>query len=179
MGLLTQVMGAIQDPNCQASIGQMGQIFTAAKQLSQANNTDSATMQQVASVVGGYVRSALQEKRNQDGDAAAQAVVRQGSSDGMAALSALFNQSQQQQLAQAVSEKTGIDASQVIALLPMLLPLVMQLLNQGDAKGAAAPQAADASAPNGNNPILNAFLDGDGDGDVDLGDMIGMASKFM
>ena len=177
MGLLTQVMGAIQDPNCQASMGQMGQIFSAAKQLSQANNTDSATMQQVASVVGGYVRSALQEKRNQEGAAAAQAVVRQGSTDGMAALSALFNQSQQQQLAQAVSAKTGIDANQVIALLPMLLPLVMQLLNQGEAKGAAA--APQASAPTGNNSILNAFLDGDGDGDVDLGDMIGMASKFM
>lgn len=176
MGLLTQVMGAIQDPNCQANMGQMGQIFTAAKQLSQANNTDSATMQQVASVVGGYVRSALQEKRSQDGAAAAQAVVRQGSTDGMAALSALFNQSQQQQLAQAVSQKTGIDANQVIALLPMLIPLVMKLLNQGEQKGSAA--AAAPSSPSG-NPILSAFLDGDGDGDVDLGDMIGMASKFM
>lgn len=175
MGLLTQVMGAIQDPNCQASMGQMGQIFTAAKQLSQANNTDSATMQQVATVVGGYVRSALQEKRNQDGTAAAQAVVRQGSTDGMAALSALFNQSQQQQLAQAVSQKTGIDANQVIALLPMLIPLVMKLLNQGEPKGSAPASAS----PTGNNPILSAFLDGDGDGDVDLGDMIGMASKFM
>ena len=178
MGLLTQVMGAIQDPNCQASMGQMGQIFQAAKQLSQSNNTDSATMQQVASVVGGYVRSALQEKRNQDGTAAAQAVVRQGSTDGMAALAALFSQSQQQQLAQAVSAKTGIDANQVLALLPMLIPLVMQLLNQGEAKGSAGTATA-ASPAAGNNPILAAFLDGDGDGDVDLGDMIGMASKFM
>lgn len=174
MGLLTQVMGAIQDPNCQASMGQMGQIFTAAKQLSQANNTDSATMQQAASVVGSYVRSALQEKRTQEGTAAAQAVVRQGATDGTAALSALFNQSQQQQLAQAVSTKTGIDANQVLALLPMLIPLVMKLLKQGEPKGAVP-----ASSNPGNNPILSAFLDGDGDGDVDLGDMIGMASKFM
>lgn len=174
MGLLTQVMGAIQDPNCQASMGQMGQIFTAAKQLSQANNTDAATMQQAASVVGSYVRSALQEKRTQEGTAAAQAVVRQGSTDGTAALSALFNPSQQQQLAQAVSTKTGIDANQVLALLPMLIPLVMKLLKQGEPKGTAS-----ASNTSGNNPILSAFLDGDGDGDVDLGDMIGMASKFM
>ncbi len=29
------------------------------------------------------------------------------------------------------------------------------------------------------NPILTAFLDADGDGEVDMGDMLGMAGKFM
>ena len=173
MGIFDQVMGAIQDPERQASIGQMGQILMAAKQLGQANNTDSATMQQAASVVGGFVRSALQEKRTNEGAAAAQAVVRQGSTDGAAALSALFNSNQQQQLAQAVSAKTGIDASQVLALLPMLLPLVMKLLDQGSGK-VGTTAATDSS-----NPLLSAFLDGDGDGDVDMGDMLGMASKFL
>ena len=173
MGLLDQVMGAIQDPERQASMMQMGQIMMAANKLGKQNNADSATMQQAATVVGGFVRSALQEKRTNEGAAAAQAVVRQGTTDGAGAISSLFTQQQQQQVAQAVSDRTGIDANQVLALLPVLIPLVMKLLNQGSGK-AGTTAAADSS-----NPLLSAFLDGDGDGDVDLGDMIGMASKFM
>ena len=47
----------------------------------------------------------------------------------------------------------------------------MQFLSAGNKKGGAP--ATDS------NPILTAFLDGDGDGDVDMGDMLGMAGKFM
>ena len=173
MGLFDQVMGAIKDPERQASMMQMGQILMTANKLGKQNNADSATMQQAASVVGGFVRSALQEKRTNEGDAAAQAVVRQGATDGAGAVAALFNQQQQQQVAQAVSDRTGIDASQVLALLPVLIPLVMKLLNQGSGKTGTT------AAANNSNPLLSAFLDGDGDGDVDMGDMLSMASKFM
>ncbi|WP_187329585.1 hypothetical protein [Halomicronema hongdechloris] len=31
----------------------------------------------------------------------------------------------------------------------------------------------------GDNPVLNAFLDADGDSDVNMGDMMNMASRFL
>ncbi|NET49022.1 MAG: DUF937 domain-containing protein [Merismopedia sp. SIO2A8] len=173
MGLLTQVMGVIQDPERQASIGQMSKIVMAAQQLGQANNVDASTMQQATSVIGGFVRSALQEKRVNEGDAAAQAVVQQGAMGGADILSALFTPSQQQQVTQAISDRTGLDASQVMSFLPVLLPLVMKMLDQGTGKSGTT------AATDNSNPLLSAFLDGDGDGDVDISDMLGMASKFL
>ena len=71
----------------------------------------------------------------------------------------------------AVTQRTDLNTNQVQGILPLVLPLVMRFLSSGNAKGGAA--ATD------NNPILTAFLDGDGDGDVDMGDMLGMAGKLM
>ncbi|MEO0458882.1 MAG: DUF937 domain-containing protein [Cyanobacteria bacterium P01_A01_bin.114] len=169
MGLFDQVLSAVQDPNRQASMGQLGQILSTAQQLGQANNADSKTMQQAASVLGGFVRSSLKEKRASEGPQAAEALVQRGSTDGAAVLPQLFSAGQQQQMVQAVSQKTGLDANQIQAMLPLLIPLVMRLLNQGSTK----------SGVQGSNNVLNSFLDADGDGDVDMGDMLGMAGKFM
>jgi hypothetical protein len=167
MGLFDQVMNVIQDPNREASMGQIGQILSAAQQVAQTHNTDSATMQQTLSMVGGFVQSALKETQANRGPEAAQALIQQGASGGAVQL---FSPAQQQQISQAISQKTGLNANQIQAMLPMLIPLVMKFLNQGSAK-------TDAAA--GDNPLLNAFLDTDGDGDVDMGDMLTMAGKFM
>ena len=170
MGLFNQVMSAIQDPNRQASLGQMGQIMSMAQQVARANNADAGTTQQAASIIGGFVRSALQEKRTTDGEAAAEALVQQGAQDGAAVIPQLFNLTQQQQMSQAFAQRTGLDAGQVQSMLPVLIPLVMKFLNQGSTK---------ADVQGGGNPLMTAFLDGDGDGDVDMGDMLSMAGRFM
>jgi Bacterial protein of unknown function (DUF937) len=174
MGLLDQVMSAIQDPAAQGSSDQFGQILSMAQQIASNNNTNSDSMQQTMSVVGGFVRSALQEKRGTQGEAAVQDLIRQGLSGqgGADLLSSLFSGTQQQEVVQAVSSRTGLDANQVMAMLPAVLPLVMQFLNQGSASGGAAPAGS-------GNSLLNAFLDGDKDGDLDLGDIMNIAGKFM
>lgn len=170
MGLFNQVMSAIQDPNREASMGQMGQILSAAQQVARANNADAGTTQQAASIIGGFVRSALKEKRQNEGEAAAEALVQQGARDGASVIPQLFNMAQQQQMSQSVAQRTGLDAGQVQSMLPMLIPLVMRFLNQGSTK---------AGVQGGGNPLMSAFLDGDGDGDVDMGDMLTMAGRFM
>ncbi|MEM9162334.1 MAG: DUF937 domain-containing protein [Cyanobacteria bacterium P01_F01_bin.4] len=175
MGLFDQVLSAVQDPNRQASMGQLGQILSTAQQLGQANNTDSNTMQQAASVLGGFVRSSLKDTRATQGPAAAEALVQQGATDGTGVLPKLFNAGQQQQLVQVLSQKTGLNAGQVQAMLPMLIPLVMRLLNQGSTKASPQPEGSAGAS----NNVLSAFLDADGDGDVDMGDMLGMAGTFM
>ena len=171
MGLFDQVMKAVADPNRRASMGQMSQIMTAAKQVAQNNNADSETMQTTMSVIGGFVRDALKQKRQTDGDEAAEALIREGSANGAAVIPKLFQNNQINDMVSAVVSKTSLNTNQVQGILPVVLPLVMQFLGSGSAKGSATGT--------GQNPILTAFLDGDGDGDVDMGDMIGMAGKFM
>lgn len=170
MGIFDQVMGAIQDPNREASIGQLGQIVSMAQQVAQASNANSSTTQQAASVVGSFVQSALKEKQQSQGLDAVLDLVQQGTTDGAGVLPKLFSPDQQSAIATTVSEKTGLDADQVIAMLPMVIPIVMKFLNQGAAKTGTQAQG---------NPLVTAFLDGDGDGDVDMGDVLKMAGRFM
>ena len=171
MGLFDQVMGAIADPKRQASAKQMTDILGSAKQIGQQNNASSDNMQQAMSVIGGFVRSSLKDKRQTQGASAAQALIDEGSANGAAVIPKLFNNSQLTEMISAVTQRTSLNTNQVQGILPMVLPLVMRFLSSGNAKGGAP--ATD------NNPILTAFLDGDGDGDVDMGDMLGMAGKFM
>jgi hypothetical protein len=175
MGLFDQVMKAVADPSRQASASQLTNILGAAKQIGQQNNTDAGTMQQAMSVIGGFVRTSLNEKRQAEGEDAAQALIEQGAANGAAVIPQLFNSAQMTEMVSAVAQKTNLNTNQVQGILPMVLPLVMQFLNTGSQK-QGVPGAAPAT---GKNPILTAFLDGDGDGDIDMGDMMGMAGKFM
>jgi hypothetical protein len=52
------------------------------------------------------------------------------------------------------------------------VPLAMQFL-QGGAPAQAQPQAASG------NQLLNMFLDKNNDGNVDLGDAMGLAMQYM
>jgi len=171
MGLFDQVMKAVVDPTRQASASQLTQILGSAKQVAKENNADADTMQQAMSVIGGFVRSSLKEKRQAEGDAAAQALIEEGSANGASVIPKLFSSGQLTDMISAVTNKTSLNTNQVQGILPMVLPLVMKFLSSGNAKGGAAATSS--------NPILTAFLDGDGDGDVDMGDMLGMAGKFM
>ncbi len=171
MGLFDQVMKAVADPGRQASVGQLTQILGSAKQIANENNADADTMQQAMSVIGGFVRSSLKDTRRAQGDDAAQSLIEEGSANGATVIPKLFNNAQLAEMISAVTQKTNLNTNQVQGILPMVLPLVMKFLSTGNAKGGAAQTST--------NPILTAFLDGDSDGDVDMGDVIGMASKFM
>ena len=67
------------------------------------------------------------------------------------------------QLAAQVAEKTGFDVSGIKKLLPMVAPMLL---------GAMSKKTSGSSSG------LMSLLDMDGDGDTDLGDIIGLASKF-
>ena len=76
----------------------------------------------------------------------------------------------QQQLAETVAQRTGLDANMIQGLLPMLVPIVLNVLKSG--ANARNPQG-------GGNPVLNSFLDADNDGDVDIADAMQMANRYM
>ncbi len=171
MGLFDQVVQAINDPDKLADAGQLGQVMATVQQLRQQGNLDASTVQAATSILGNQVRTSLKATRDSQGSAAAQALVEQGAQSGLAeqVLGQLLNSGQQTQVIEAIAQKTGLDHQQIQGMLPMLLPIVMQMLNSGASKTAGAA---------GDNPVLNTFLDADGDGDVDMGDMLGMAGRF-
>ncbi len=177
MGLFDQVLGAISNPQQQASVDQLGSILGAVQQLSAGQGVDANSMQGVVSNVGGFVRTALQEKRASEGNAGVEALVNQfsGTRSNPAALQSLFSPQQQQQIAATVAQRTGLDPNLVRSLLPSVVPIVLKLLQTG---APASGSATTAQAAPGNS-VLNVFLDADGDGDVDMADTLSLAGRFM
>ena len=110
--------------------------------------------------------------RSQSGDAQAQEVVNQfsGTNPNPQAVQSLFGGGQLTQIVTDIAQRTGLNNATVQAMIPVLVPIVLNLLQTG---GNAQNPAL------GGNPVLNAFLDGDGDGDVDITDAMSMASRFL
>ncbi|KAB8314537.1 DUF937 domain-containing protein [Tolypothrix campylonemoides VB511288] len=172
MGLFDQIINAIDNSNQQGDAGQLGNILNTVQQVSNTTGTDPSTMQSALGIVGNYVRSALQQKQATEGNQAAQNVVNQfgGTSPNPQAVNSLFAPFLQQQLAETVAQRTGLNAGMVQQLLPILVPVVLNLLKSG--ANSQNPQA-------GGNPVLNSFLDSDRDGDVDITDAIQLASRYL
>lgn len=170
MGLFDQVINAIDNSNQQGSSGQLASILSTVQQLSSSYGTDPSTMQSALSIVGNYVRSSLQQKRATDGNEEAQAVVNQysGTYPNPQAVHSLFSPHQQEQVAQKVAQMTGLNLGTIQQMLPILVPLVLNLLQTG------SPMQ---NPKRGGNPVLNAFLDADRDGDVDVADAMNLASR--
>jgi hypothetical protein len=170
MGLFDQILGAIENPNQQGSVGQLSNIVSTVEQLSNHAGTDPSTIQSALGIVGNYVRSALQEKQATEGDEAAQAVVNQygGTSPDSQAVDSLLSPFIQQEIGQVVQERTGLDAGLVQQFLPTLVPIVLHLLQSG----------AHAENPEGGgNSVLNSFLQGGGD--LNLANVVQIASQFL
>ncbi|HAA32132.1 MAG TPA: hypothetical protein DCE56_36055 [Cyanobacteria bacterium UBA8553] len=171
MSLFEQIINAIDSPTQQASPSQLGDIVGTVQQLSNNANTDPSTIQSVLSIVGGYARSALQQKRDNEGQEQTQDFVNQfgGTNPSNQAVQLLFGNSQIQQISQEVERRTGLSAGTVQTMLPILVPLVLKFLQTG----------SNSQNPQGANPVLNTFLDADNDGDVDIADAMQMAGRYL
>lgn len=172
MGLFDQIIGAVANPNQQGSLGQLGSIINTVGQISNSTGVDPSTIQSVLSVVGGQVRSALQEKQATDGNEAVQNIVSQfaGTSPDSQAVDSVFSPEAQQQVAEVAAQRTGLDAGIIQQILPLLVPVVLNFLQSG---------ASAQNSHGGGNSVLNSFLDADNDGDVDIADAIQLASRHL
>lgn len=174
MGLFDQVLSALDNPSQQANTDQIGQILGTVQQLASSKGIDSSATQTVTSVVGQYVRSALQQKRTAGGNEQIANIIEQFSGTGAnpAAVEALFSTQQQQQISQDAASKTGLNADTIKSMLPVLTPVILNLLQSGK-------QTGNASSSSSSNSVLNSFLDSDADGDVDIGDALSFAGRFL
>lgn len=172
MGLFDQIINAIDSPKQAASSGQLASMLSTTQQLSDSYGADPSTVQSALSIVGNYVRGALQQQRSTNGEQEAQAFVNQysGTYPNPQAVHRLFSPGQTDQIAQVVAQRTGLNAQTIQQMLPILVPLVLNLLQTGT--HSQNPQ-------HGSNPVLSAFLDADRDGDVDIADAIQMAGRHL
>ena len=169
MGLFDQITNAIANPNQQASSAGLGDILGTIQQMS---GNDSGTNQAVVSMVSGYVRSALQEKREEGGADMVTSLVNQfsGTSPNPNAVTALFSESKLGEMVSAVAEKTGLNFDTIQMMLPMAIPSILSLLKTG---------ASNDNPDGSDNPVLSSFLDADGDGDLDIADAMNLAQRFL
>lgn len=171
MSIFNQILSAIDNPEREASTNQLGSIIDTVQQLSGNYQTNPSTVQSAMSIVGNYTKSALQQQRRQGGTARVNQLIGQfgGTQANSQILSTLFGSSQLQDMVEQISRRTGLNSRTIMTMLPILVPLVLNLLRTGNSKNSVQ----------GNNPVLNSFLDSDGDGDVDLNDMMNMASRHL
>lgn len=181
MGLFFEVLNAINNPHQSASIDQLSSLTGSVQQLATQNGIDAGTMQSVVSALGGALAPALKQQLGAGGGQLgglfgqlaggnlAGNVLNQATSGNLDAssISSLIPPQLQQQIAQVVAQKTGLDAGMIQGLIPTLLPTVLGFFKMG------------ANTTGGGNPLLNAFLDSDHDGDTDLGDMMKFANRFL
>lgn len=171
MSIFNQILGAIDNPEMEASTGQLGSILDTVQQLSGSNRTSPDAIQSAMSIVGNYTKSALRQKRSNGNMSQVNQLIGQfgGTRANSQVISTLFSNSQIQDMIQQISLRTGLDSKVILSMLPILVPLVLNLLKTGNKKGNVGAQ----------NPVVSSFLDSDGDGDVDLADAMGMASRYL
>jgi hypothetical protein len=172
MALFDEIANAIANPNQQASTDQLGSILNVVQQVAGGHGMDAGATQAVMSALSGHVQSALQNEQAAGGPTQVAALLGQfaGNSPNNSAVQALFSGEQQQAVIQSVAQTTGIDPNLIQSMLPALVPVALNLLQSGASQGNAGQDA---------NPVLNAFLDRDHSGSVDLGDALSMASQFL
>ena len=178
MSLFNQILDAINNPEQEANSNQLGSIVDTLQQLSSDSNASSDDIQSAMSIVGNFTRSALQQQRQSNGVTQANQIINQfaGNHANSQALQTLFSNPQLQQMIQQINRKTGLDSRTITALLPILVPLVLNLLKTGNRKVNSPAYSTNSTSI---NSVLNSFLDADGDGDVDVVDAINMASRYL
>lgn len=191
MGLFYDILSSINDPNREGSVEQLGSIVNNVQQLADNYGVDASTMQTVISTVGKQMRSALTQESsggtqqlgdllgNMAGSGIGQLGQGQlgnlgdlvgGGNFNMAAIESLIPAQLRQQMVLGIAQKTGMNMDSIKDMLPTLIPTVLNLLKMG---------AGNSGAPNINNPLLQSFLDSDGDGDTDMGDVLKFANRFL
>lgn len=169
MGLFDQIAGALSNPNQQASSNQLSSILGAVQQLS--GNGGGSNNQLVMSIVGNYVRSALRQRQSTNGVNQVEQIVNQfaGVGPNPQAVQAVFTPNEQSQVTNDLSQRTGLSGAQIQGLLAIAVPIVLNMLQTGST----------TQGVQGRNTVLNTFLDADRDGNVDMGDAIGMLGRFL
>ena len=168
-----EVLSAINDPTKQGSIDQLSQVTGIVQQLAKSNGLSDDQMGSIMSALGGALQPALKQQAGALGGGQLTSMLGQltGGGGNAAAIQAMIPPQMQQQIAQTIAQKTGMNPALVQAMLPQLITAALGMFKMG----ATKPGVAAA----GGNPLLNAFLDGNRDGSTDMGDVLKFAGRFL
>lgn len=170
MSLFFDVLSSINNPNQQGSIDQLSSVTNSIQQLASSQGMNSDQMSSVMSALGGALQPTLKQQASTMGAGQLDGMLSKLSgAGGLSALQSAIPPQMQQQLIQAVAQKSGVNAGMVQSMLPQMLPAVMGLLGMGATKPGMS----------GGNALLNSFLDSDRSGSTDLGDVMKFAGRFL
>lgn len=181
MGLFDQIVGAISNPQLQTQQSDLGSLIQGLQELAGGRAASEDEVQAVTAALGRHLKEGLNGIRNDPTPDTPESVVSEmarSSAVDPAMLDRIFGAGGGERVAQDVSRQTGVNMQSVLAMLPVILPMLMKLFQSGS---AVPSQSAAASPPSGGslNPILKGFLDSDKDGDVDIQDILSMAGPFL
>ena len=167
-----EMLSAINDPSKQGNVEQLSQVTGTIQQLAKSQGLSSNQMNDVVSALGEALQPALKQQAGQlSGSQPNMMDQLTGGGSNAAAIESMIPPQMQQQIAQAIAQKTGMNAAVVQAMMPQLLNSAMGMFRMG------AQKSGMTSA--GSNPLLNVFLDSNRDGSTDLGDALKFAGRFL
>lgn len=182
MSLLNLIVNAIDNPEQEASADQLIHIAQTLQKASDNTETSVPVLESAMSILGKHTKSVLQQKRNQEGEASVEDLVNQygGNHTNSEAVSSIFSNDQLGRILAEISARTGINENNLKSLIPLLLPLVLNLLKTGN-RNSNYPMSnqPNYSQNRGQNSVLSGFLDTDGDGDVDIMDALSLARRYL
>lgn len=190
MNLFDTVLASLNDPSRATQMSDL-------ENLSSAFGSGGSSTNQIASLLGGFLKPMLREQQAVAGPEGVDSLLRElkQSAHSPDELRQVLGSERMDQMVGRAEQKTGLDSSAIMRLLPIVLPAIIGLLQSGrsapasPAAGAAGattgvrpPDGTETPAPQPGaqtNPILSQFLDSDGDGDVDMQDVVRLTSVFL
>ncbi|MFM8230518.1 MAG: hypothetical protein ACKOAL_04780 [Chthoniobacterales bacterium] len=188
MNFFDVLVSSIQDPQSATQKsdlqGLLGALTGSASQGA-ANQMPSGAAEGLAGAIGSFLKPALREAGQSGGMQGIDALLGslKQNANSPQQLERTLGADRMQQMVSNAQQKSGLSPDMIMSMLPAVLPAVVSLLQSGSRGGAPAAQAgATAGDPLGalaSNPLLKSFMDSDGDGDVDMTDLVAMGSKFL
>jgi hypothetical protein len=181
MSLFDAVLSSMNDPSRATQRNDLEGMLTAFG----GGGGSSADIGQLAGLIGGFLKPMLQEQQAVSGPQGVDSLLQdiKRSADSPDQLRQVLGADRMDQMVGRAEQRTGLDSNTVLRLLSVALPAVIALLQSG--RPASAPAgtpvtgATRATVGGQTNPILSQFLDSDGDGDVDMADMLRLTSRFL
>ena len=163
--MLDMLSSLLKNPLFSANSGDLGAMLKMLQAIGNEGGIDLPTTQTILGIVGKYLKAGLQSQQAANGLEQTQDLVNQlgGTEPNMEALNALLDQPQVAQMLAEIESRTGIPAGTIEPLLPTAVPLILNFLKSNEQ----------------GNSLLNGYLDTDGDGDIDMSDLMGLAMKYL
>lgn len=155
----------VRDPMTQGNPGEMHRLLDLAETLPTRLGTDPAGVRVLLSHAGAAVREALAAVRAAGDEEALMGLIRRGCGlePDTAVVATLIPSTRHAQLVGVIAAETGLAADAIVAILPVVVPAVLKLLDAGSSVRHCE------RVP---NVVLEAFLAEGGTWDGDMGEAV-------
>jgi hypothetical protein len=169
MSFFDSIISAIQSPQHTGSNQDLQSLANIAGMIPGLQGAEQQ-IQPMLSVLGPHLQDVLNEEKQTQGAAAAQQTVTDLSQPGVGVqdLQNLFGADRFNGIINQISQATGLNSQMILTALPLVIPVIMQLL-------ATGTHQASAQAP---NQVLNHFLGGQNGGAL-LNEVFQLASQYI